>query len=189
MDPASQYALAYALTTSAGIRALIPLVALSLAAHFGYVHPPQQFVWLGSTAVTVALAAVAIAELLADKIPLVDHSLHFVQIATKPATAAILVAGVAHPQNHSVLVGLMILGALNALGIHAVTSSIRLGSTATTAGIANPFLSTGEDAASIVMTVLAFVAPFLAAAVALILAMIVIGVLRKTYGRAHAAVR
>ncbi len=189
MDAASQYALAYALTTSAGVRALVPLVALSLAAHFGYLHPPQPFEWLGSTAVTIALAAVAIAELLADKIPLLDHSLHFVQIATKPASAAILVAGVAHPQSHQVLVGLMILGALNALGIHALTSSIRLGSTAMTAGIANPFLSTGEDVASIGTTILAFVAPFLAAAIALVLAVIVIRLLRKTYRRARVGAR
>jgi len=187
MDAAAQYALAYALTSAAGVRALLPLVALSVAVHAGYVHPPQEFAWLGSSIVTTLLAIVALAELLADKIPLVDHALHFVQVATKPAAAAILVAGVAHPQSHSLLVALMIGGALNALGVHAVTSSIRLGSTATTGGLANPVISTGEDIAAIVTMVLAFFAPFAAAALALIVMVVVIRFVGASYRRTRGA--
>lgn len=189
MDAAAQYALAYALTTSAGLRALIPLAALSIAVNVGYVHPPQPYGWLGSMPVTIVLLAVAIAELFADKIPLLDHALHFVQIATKPAAAAILVAGVAHPQNHDVLIGLMILGALNALGVHAITSSIRVGSTATTGGLANPLLSTIEDVAAVGTTLLSFVAPFAAAVLALVLAVLVVRFVRITYRRTHPATR
>lgn len=179
MDAAAQYAFAYALTTSAGIRALIPLAMVSLAVHFGLVHPPETFAWLGSTVVTAVLIVVAAAELFADKIPVVDHGLHFLQIAIKPAAAAVLVGGTAHPQNHNVLVTLMILGALNALGVHAFTSTIRVGSTATTAGIANPFLSTVEDTGSIVTTLLAFIAPFVAAAFALVMVLVLYRVVRS----------
>ena len=188
MDAAAQYALAYALTTSAGVRALIPLVAVSFAVHLGYVHPPEPLGWLGSTTVTVVLLAVAFAEILADKVPLLDHALHFMQVATKPAAAAILVAGVAHPQNHDVLIGLMVLGALNALGIHTVTSSIRLGSTATTGGLGNPVLSATEDVAATGTTLLAFIAPFAAAAIALLLVLILTRVLRAAYRRTRGAV-
>jgi len=187
MDPAAQYALAYALTTSAGVRALVPLVAVSFAAHLGYIHPPEQIGWLGSTTVTAILVAVALAEIFADKIPLVDHALHFVQVATKPAAGAILVAGVAHPQNRDVLIGLMVLGALNALGIHAVTSSIRLGSTAATAGLGNPILSTTEDVAAVGTTLLAFVAPFAAAVIALLLVFLLARLLRAVYRRTRQA--
>lgn len=186
MDAAAQFAFAYALTTSAGLRALLPLAVVSVAAHMGYVHPPMGFTWLGSTTVTVILVAFAIVEFFADKIPFVDHALHFVQIATKPAAAAILVAGTAHPQSHQVLITLMVLGALNALGVHAFTSTLRLGSSATTAGIANPALSTAEDVGAIGTTVLAFVAPFLAALLALILVIVLIRVVRGAYVRFRA---
>ena len=189
MDAAAQYALAYALTTSAGVRALIPLAAVSIAAHFGYLHPPQPFDWLGSTVVTIVLGAVAIVELLADKVPLLDHVLHVVQVVTKPAAAAVLVAGVAHPQSHQVLVGLMVLGALNALGVHAVTSSIRLGSTATTGGLANPAVSIVEDVAAIGTTAFAFVAPFAAAVGAFVLFVLGILLLRAAYRRTRPAAR
>ncbi|MBV9103137.1 MAG: DUF4126 domain-containing protein [Candidatus Eremiobacteraeota bacterium] len=187
MDAGTQYALAYALTTTAGLRALLPLALLSIAAHFGYVHPPAPYQWLGSLPVTIALAAVALAELLADKIPIVDHGLHFVQVLTKPAAAAILVGGTVHPQSQNVLVALMIVGALNALGVHALSSGIRVGSTATTAGIANPFISTAEDGAALATGIIAFVAPVLAAALALILVLLVVTVLRRVYRRARSA--
>lgn len=183
MDVAAQYAMAYALTTTAGIRALLPLAALSIAAHFGYVHAPPPFGWLGSTTVTVVLIAVAVVEIFADKIPIVDHALHVVQVAVKPAAAAILVAGTAHPQSRDVLIGLMILGALNALGVHAVTSTVRVGSTATTAGIANPFISTGEDVTAAAATVLSFFAPFVAAALALLAVVVVALIVRSIYKR------
>lgn len=189
MDAAAQYALAYALTTSAGVRALIPLAAVSIAAHIGYLHPPQPFDWLGSTAVTIVLGVVAIVELLADKVPLLDHLLHIVQVVTKPAAAAILVAGVAHPQSHQLLIGLMVLGALNALGVHAVTSSIRLGSTATTGGLANPAVSTAEDVAVVGTTAFAFVAPFLAALAAFAFVVLGIVIVRTAYRRTRSVAR
>jgi hypothetical protein len=183
MDVAAQYAMAYALTTSAGIRALLPLALVSVAVHLGYLHPPQGLDWLGSALVTEILVAFGIAELLADKVPLLDHALHFVQILTKPAAAAILVAGTAHPQSHDVLLGLMILGALNALGVHVFTSSLRVGSTAATGGIANPFLSAAEDAVSAVSAILAFVAPFVAAAIALLILVVLMRAVGSAYGR------
>ncbi|HEV3152688.1 MAG TPA: DUF4126 domain-containing protein [Candidatus Baltobacteraceae bacterium] len=183
MDAAAQYALAYALTTSAGLRAVLPLALGSLAAHFGYIHPPHPYEWLGSGGAMVVLVAIAVAEMLADKVPVLDHVLHFVQIVSKPAAAAILVGGSVHPQSHAVLVGLMFVGALNALGVHAVTSTVRIGSTATTAGIANPFISIAEDFAAVATAILAFFAPFLAAALAFAVVLFIVLALRTAYRR------
>jgi hypothetical protein len=183
MDPAAQYALAYALTTSAGIRALLGLTLLSIATHLGLVHPAAPFTWLGSTTVTVILAGMALLEIFADKVPFLDHALHFVQLVTKPAAAAILVGGVTHPQSRDILIGLMAVGALNALGIHAVTSSARVASTATTGGIANPFISIFEDVIAAGVAVLAFVAPFIAGALSLLAAVVMFRLARVAYRR------
>ena len=169
MDATTQYALAYALTTTAGIRGLLALAALSLVAHFGLMQMPQGFVWLGSWQASTALSCVAFLDILGDKIPLLDHALHIAHVIVKPVAAAILVGGVVHPQSNEQLIALMILGALNALGIHAASATARLTSTATTGGFGNPILSLVEDVLSSIMLIVAFVVPYLAVAIALLL--------------------
>jgi hypothetical protein len=167
MDAVSQYALAYALTTTAGVRALLALAALAVATHFHLVRPPEAFAWLGSPVAMWSLGGLAILEIVADKVPLLDHLLHVAQVAVKPAAAAILVGGTLHAPSHEALIALMILGALNALGIHAAVASVRGASTLATGGLGNPVVSTAEDAGSLGSAVLAFAAPLIAAALAI----------------------
>ncbi|MDQ2865065.1 MAG: DUF4126 domain-containing protein [Candidatus Eremiobacteraeota bacterium] len=181
MDGATQYALAYALTTSAGLRGVLTLAAASIAVHAGFLHPPGAFAWLGSTAVTIALAAVAIADFAGDKIPVVDHALHALNLLVKPACAAILVGGTLHPHSQSALIALMALGAFNALGIHAASATVRGTSTLTTAGVANPAISTVEDFGSIAMLVISFVAPLVGAALAIVLSIALLTLGRKLW--------
>ncbi|HEY0382225.1 MAG TPA: DUF4126 domain-containing protein [Candidatus Elarobacter sp.] len=175
--------MAYALTTSAGVRALLPLAAVAVGAHFGWIHPSADFAWLGHWLTMWVLIAVAVLEMAADKIPLVDHAMHFVQIASKPAAAAILIGGTTHPHSHEELIVLMVIGALNALGIHGAVAGARVASTAGTAGFATPLLSTVEDAGSIAGIAVAFVAPVVAAIVALVLTVLLVIVARHLYVR------
>lgn len=183
MDAVVQYALAYALTTSAGVRALLPLAAASFAAHAGWIHPPGEFAWLGHGAVMWVLIAFAVLEMAADKIPLVDHAMHFLHVAAKPAAAAIIIGGTTHPHGNGELIFLMAVGALNALGIHGAVVATRAASTVGTAGIANPLVSTVEDTGSIGVVVLAFVAPVIAAVLALIATIVIVIVARHVYLR------
>jgi uncharacterized membrane protein len=191
MDPAAQYALAYALTTSAGLRGLLTLAAVSVAVHLGLFHPPQSFAWLGSDNVTVVLVLVAAVEVLGDKVPLIDHAFHAVQIALKPVAAAILVGGVVHTQHPLELYALMALGALNALGVHAVSATTRGASTALTAGVANPGLSLVEDIIAVALIVCAFLAPVFAAGAAILLTVLIVrgarAIWRRSRGRQSAA--
>src|SRR5579872_6045589 len=168
MDAATQYALAYALTTTAGVRALLSLTAVAVATHFHILHPPEAFAWLGSSTAMWTLGVLAAVEMLADKVPLLDHVLHFLQIAVKPAAAAVVVGGAVHAPSHDALVTLMVLGALNALGVHAAVATLRGASTVATGGVANPAVSTVEDAGSIGALFLSFIAPFVAAVLALL---------------------
>jgi len=177
----AEYALAYALTTSAGLRALLPLAAVSIAAHNGWIHPSGDFAWLAHALVMWILIGVATLEMLADKIPLVDHGMHLVQVVSKPAAAAILVGGITHPQTHEQLIFLMVVGALNALGIHGAVVGARAASTAGTAGLANPVLSTVEDTGSIGGIILAFFAPVAAAVLALAFSVLLVLVGRRVY--------
>src|SRR5579859_6274341 len=107
MDAATQYALAYALTTTAGVRAVLALAAVAVATHVGLLHPPAMFLWLASVPVMWALLGVAAVEVLADKVPFLDHALHVLQIVVKPAAAAIIVGGTVHAQSNEMLIFLM----------------------------------------------------------------------------------
>jgi uncharacterized membrane protein len=184
MDPGAQYAFAYALTTTAGVRALLALAAVAVAAHVGWMHPPGGFEWLGSTAAMWILIGFAAVEIFADKIPFVDHVVHLVQIAGKPAAGAILVGGSVHPQSHEMLIGLMVVGALNALGIHVAVASLRGASTVTTGGIANPAVSLVEDTGAAVALLIAFLAPFAAALLAIVFTIGLVFIVRWLHARA-----
>ena len=181
MDATTQYALAYALTTTAGLRGFLTLFAASVAVHYHVIHPSPAFAWLGATGTVVVLGVFALLELIADKIPAVDHALHAVSFAVRPVAAAILVGGTINTSSPGELVGLMAAGALNALVVHTTSATARAASSATTLGVANPVLSVIEDVVTIGGLIVSFAFPILAAILALIfvIALIVIG--RKVY--------
>ncbi|MGC8484497.1 MAG: DUF4126 domain-containing protein [Candidatus Baltobacteraceae bacterium] len=187
-----QYAVAYALSSAAGLRAIFALAVASLAVHAGWFHPPADLAWLDSWTVTVTLLVLAAVELLADKVPLLDHSLHVAQSVLKPAVAAILVAGTLHGLPGPALVSLVVLGALNALGIHAAAASGRGLSTVVTGGFGNPIVSLLEDIGALGLSVTAFLAPWLGVVLALLVGAIavrvLVGVRRTLFAKAGANV-
>lgn len=169
MDATTQFALAYALTTSAGLRGFLTLLAASVAAHLGWIHPSASFAWLGSSGAMIVLAVFSALELLGDKIPVVDHALHAVYFAVRPTAAAILVGGTLHTDSPSTLYAAMALGAANALVVHGSSATARAATTAATFGTGNLLVSIIEDAIAVGGVILAFFAPVLAAVLALIL--------------------
>lgn len=182
---ANGFATAYALSTSIGLRPFLTLAFASLAMHLGYLHPSPSFAYLGSGGATWLLVGLSVVEFAGDKVPGVDHTLHVMNFATKPIAAALLV-GSAVPATgapDATTYALMSLGALNALGVHSGVSALRAGSTAVTLGTANPFLSVVEDVVAIGATLLAVIAPFLGAIVALFLTVLVLVAARYLYLR------
>jgi len=187
MDAATQYALAYALTTTAGLRGFLTLFAASVAAHYHWIHPSAGFAWLGATGTVVVLGIFALLELVADKIPAVDHALHAVSFAARPVAAAILVGGTVTTSNSAALYGLMAAGALNSLVVHSSSAATRAASSATTFGLANPILSVVEDVLAIIGIVLSFIFPILAAILALILVISLVVAATRVYRRMREA--
>jgi uncharacterized membrane protein len=174
MDAMGQYALAYALTTTAGLRGFLTLFAASVAAHYHFIHPSGGFAWLASDAATVVLGVFALLEMIADKVPAVDHALHAVSFAARPLAGAILVGGTVHPDSAGTLYTLMALGALNSLIVHSSSASARAASTMTTFATANAPISVGEDVTAIFGIVLAFLHPYIAAILAALFVMTLI---------------
>jgi hypothetical protein len=163
-----------AIAAACGLRAFLPLLALGLGVHFGWLHVPSGSAWIGTLPVLVALTWATILEVGADKIPALDHALDVIATFLRPAAAAIAAwctfSGV-HPA--IAVAAALILGG-GALGIHLTKAKVRLGSSALTLGHANPAISFVEDGVTTLLSTIALVAPIAAAAgvVVLVLAFV-----------------
>jgi len=152
------------LAASSGLRTFLPLLALAMAAKFHMfgIELNAQFAWLGSTVAVAALALATVIELIADKIPLVDHTLGLVGNVSRPLAGAVVAGAVfARVDPATAVIAGLILGAPTAFAFHAAQAGTRGASTATTAGVANPILSVVEDVLAILTVMVAFVAPLL----------------------------
>jgi Domain of unknown function (DUF4126) len=163
------------LSASTGLNTFLPLLLLSAAArfHIAGIELGSKFDWLSSDTAIVVLIVASIAEIIADKIPAVDHFLDSVGTFVRPiaatvATASVLTGADVNPTVAAVL-GLMI-GAPISLGFHTLKAGTRVASTAATFGCANPILSLIEDAISIALSIIAIFVPL---AVPLALAILV----------------
>jgi hypothetical protein len=185
MDATTEYALAFALTTTAGLRGFLALLIASLAAHAGLIHLNASYAWLGSDGASIVLAIFAVLEILADKIPVVDNALHLLYFVVRPAAAAILVGGTVHAPNQSDLIALMVVGALNAFVIHGASAAARAASTASTFGTANTAMSFGEDIAALGGGVLAIALPLVAGALAVAFLVVLLFIVRRMSTRAR----
>jgi hypothetical protein len=151
-----------ALCAAAGVRAYLPLLAMGVAARLGVIPLQPGYEWLTSTPLLVGLGVLAVIEILADKVPGVDHVNDAVHTVVRPVSGALIFALSnnvisAHSLPAAVLAGLALAG-----GVHATKASVRPFVTASTIGVGNPFVSLAEDLGVTGLIVLAFVLPLLA---------------------------
>ncbi len=159
-------ALAIALAASAGLRAWLPLLLAGGLARMGVLDLGPSFQFLASNKALILFGVATAIEILGDKVPAVDHALDVIGTPLRPAAGALLAASVLGTVSDplaSMVLGTAV-GAPSALVPHAAKSALRVASTATTAGIANPLLSLLEDVISLVTFVLAVLAPLLVVA-------------------------
>ncbi|HYJ80857.1 MAG TPA: DUF4126 domain-containing protein [Longimicrobiaceae bacterium] len=163
MDALSAAALGVVLAATAGLRAFLPVFSVSVAAWMTDLPLPGNLTWLEKPETVLIFGVATLLEILGDKVPLVDHALDSVQVLTKPVLAVLAATPFLYQlaPEYSVAIGIL-LGAPLALGVHAAKATARLGSTATTGGVGNPFLSVAEDLAAVVAIILGFLAPLLA---------------------------
>src|SRR5262245_46986420 len=85
-------ALAVALSATAGIRAWLPLLLAGLSVRVGWLELGPSFAFLASTKAPVVFTVATVIELLADKIPAVDHALDALETPLKLAAGTLLTA-------------------------------------------------------------------------------------------------
>jgi hypothetical protein len=169
VDPLQGIAEVSAVAVAAGINPWLAALTLVGLSALGLVDPgsvPLIDSELGDPVILVALVAAFLIEQVADKIPGVDHVSDLVHLPIKPAAAVALTMMIAAPEDTSnlgdYLVPLAIAAAAAALLAHLGKAGLRGGSTATTAGLGNPFLSVLEDVGVVSLIVLAVVLPVVA---------------------------
>jgi uncharacterized membrane protein len=154
---------AFGLSTAAGLNAYLPLLIVALTARFtNLIELQAPWDALTSWWVIGILAVLLVIEVVADKVPAVDHANDVIQTVVRPAAGAILFAanGNVISDIHPVLA--LVCGILAAGTVHAAKATFRPVVTATTGGLGNPVVSTVEDAASFTLSVLAILVPLLA---------------------------
>jgi hypothetical protein len=152
------------LSASTGLNTFLPLLLLSAAArfHIAGIELGHRFDWLSSDVAIIVLIVASIVEIIADKVPAVDHFLDSIGTFIRPlaatvATASVLTGADVNPTVAAV-VGLMI-GAPTSLGFHTLKAGTRVASSAATLGCANPVLSLIEDVISLSLTLVAIFVP------------------------------
>ena len=160
------------LAASAGLNAYIPLLILGLLGRYtDLIDLPSGWAWLGNGWVIAIMAVLLAVEMVADKVPVVDHINDVVQTVVRP-TAGGLAFG-AGSSSETVTVSdpgsffsshqwvPVVTGVLLALGVHLLESAARPVINAATAGIGAPVASTAEDATSVVVSLAAIILPVL----------------------------
>lgn len=160
------------LAASAGLNAYVPLLTMGLLARFtDAIDLPSGWAWLSNGWTLTILAVLLAIEVVADKVPVVDHVNDVVQTFVRPTAGGLAFGAgstsetvtVADPgaffSSHAWVP--IVAGAVIALGVHGVKAASRPVVNATTAGFGAPVASTAEDVSSVVMSVLAIVLPVL----------------------------
>ena len=175
MDTFLGIAVGLGLSAACGFRVFVPLLVMNLASLGGQLHLASGLAWIGSYYATVAFATATIVEVFGYYIPWVDHAL---DVAATPAaiiagtlTTASLVTDMSPFLKWTLA---LIAGGGIAGLVQGTTVSLRATSLASTAGLANPLVSTLELVGSIVIAVLAILVPILCLALIGFLCVLVI---------------
>ena len=164
------------LSAACGFRVFVPLVVMSVASLMGWFEPMKGFEWLAMPSVCIALGFATLCEIGAYYVPWVDNLLDTV------ATPAAMLAGTlttmavssGEMSQFATWAAAIIVGGGTAGVVQMSTVAARGVSTATTGGLGNFVIATGEWIGAIVLSVLAMIMPVFIAVAVLIL--IVIGV-------------
>lgn len=152
---------AFGLSASAGLNAYIPLLVVGVLAHYtNLIHLRAPWDLLANPWILIMLGLLLIVEMLADKVPVVNHINDLIQTFVRPAAGAIAFAASTNVIQGVDPVLAMACGLLVAGSVHLVKSAaVRPLVTATTAGAGNVPVSVAEDITSTVVSFLSVLVP------------------------------
>jgi uncharacterized membrane protein len=150
------------LALPAGLNAWLPFLILALADRFSStidLNAPYDFI--SSTPGIIIILLLLPIELVADKVPGLDHVSDIVHTAIRPVAGAILAAAVADASGDlDAWIGALI-GVTGAGATHAAKMSTRPVVTVSTGGVGNPIVSMIEDVTATISSLVAVFLPLL----------------------------
>ena len=171
---------AFGVSAPAGLNAYLPLLIVGLLARFTpLVRLNEPFTWLANEWVLATLTVLLLIEMLADKVPGIDHLNDLIQTVVRPTAGAILFAASSAVFQEIHPAFALLLGVLAAGSVHLVKASARPAVTSLTFGLGTPFLSLAEDVMAALMTLTAILAPALVVVFVLVLAVVAFSVFHR----------
>lgn len=163
---------AFGLSASAGLNAYIPLLVVGTIAHYfpNTLKLATPFDLLSNPWILILLGVLVIIEMVADKVPAVNHINDLIQTIVRPAAGAVAFAASANVITDVNPVLALACGLLVAGSVHTVkAAAVRPAVTATTGGAGNIPVSIAEDIIATAASIIAVVLPIIAAALTILL--------------------
>ena len=166
---------AVGLAAPAGLNAYLALLIVGLAARFtSLIKLGEPYNILTNTWVLLLLGVLLAVEVFADKIAVVDSINDLIGTVVRPAAGAILsLASTQQVGLDPVLAGA--LGLVLAGSVHGLKATSRPMITATTGGLANPFVSMIEDVLAAAGVILTLLAPIVGVILVVLLIVMMVG--------------
>jgi uncharacterized membrane protein len=158
------------------LNAYIPLLLIGLLARYtNLIHLNQPWDTLSNAWIILLLCVLVIIEMIADKVPAVNHLNDVIQTIIRPAAGAIAFAASANVITDVSPVLALAAGLLVAGTVHvAKAGAVRPMVTATTGGVGNIPVSIAEDVVSTILSLLAIILPVLIGTLLVVLAAFII---------------
>jgi len=167
---------AFGLSASAGLNAYIPLLIVGLLARYtNLIALNDPWNTLTNPWIILLLCALVIIEMLADKVPAVNHINDAIQTVVRPAAGAIAFAASANVVTDISPVLALAAGLLVAGTVHVAKAGVvRPAITATTGGAGNVPVSMAEDVTSTVLSIVAIIIPMIIGTLLVVLASFIV---------------
>ncbi|MES2795132.1 MAG: DUF4126 domain-containing protein [Bacteroidota bacterium] len=157
------------LASAAGFRIFVPLLITNIASLLGLYQFDGGMEWMGTWTALAILLSATLAEIAAYYVPWLDHLLDTIALPASIMAGTILATSFVNIDDPTLKWALGLIVGGGAAGIvQAGTSLLRLGSTATTGGLANPIVATSENIFAIILSILSLILPILMAVCAFI---------------------
>lgn len=166
METLLSVCLGIGLSAACGFRIFVPLLVMSIAAKSGHLTLAPSFQWVGTYPALVALATATGLEIAGYYIPWVDNLLDTISAPAAVIAGTIVMASIVTGMSPFLKWTLAVVAGGGTAGVVQVaTGMTRAASTTVTGGSGNFIVSTIEAAGSFLLSLLAVLAPFLAATI------------------------
>ena len=170
LDLGLSIALGIGLAAATGLRLFLPMLVVSAASYGGYLPLSDNFAWLATPAALILLGVAALVEILAYYIPGLDNLLDTLATPAAFVAGTIVSAAVITDLPPMVKWAAAIIAGGGIAGLtQSVTTVVRAHSTMMTGTLGNPAVATAELGGSLIVSLLALVAPLLTALVIVVL--------------------